>query len=480
MNTPIIDFVNEYRNSEMIRLHMPGHKGAAFLGREDKYGVLDAFSFDITEIEGADNLYHPEGIIAESEKNATALWGSGKTVYSTEGSSQCIKTMLYLALLHNKRIYGEGFSNRVLAGRNAHGAFMHGAALLDLDVEWIWPDKKSDGMCSCPVTAESLKRMLNGCTKLPMAVYITTPDYLGGNVDVESLAKVCHEAGTLLLVDNAHGAYFKFLPKEYKNYRHPLELGADMCCDSAHKTLPALTGAAYLHFSKNVPVDLTENVKAGMALFGSTSPSYLILESLDFCNKYIYEDYREKLADFCKKSDELKRKITKMGFSVCESDPLKITLAVKGDDGFTGDDLSDELRKNGAEVEFSDIDHVVLMITPENGDEIFSKLEVIFKKIGDSVIFSRKEQDNLCSRKKENGSLHIPERVLSIREAFLADGEYVDIESGRGRICASYSLSCPPAIPIIMPGEKVDEEVFLTLKRYNIKKIRCVSENKWS
>ncbi|MBP5197424.1 MAG: amino acid decarboxylase [Lachnospiraceae bacterium] len=476
MNTPIIDFVNEYRNSETIRLHMPGHKGAAFLGTGENYSFLNTYPWDITEIEGADNLYHPEGIIRESEDNASSLWESGRTVYSTEGSSQCIKTMLYLAYLYNKRINGNEFSKKVLAGRNAHGAFMHGAALLDLDVDWIWPDENHDGLCSCHITAENLKRRLSECDKPPMAVYITTPDYLGGNVDVAALSKVCHEAKTLLLVDNAHGAYFKFLPEKYTGYRHPLDLGADMCCDSAHKTLPALTGAAYLHFSKDVSEVLYENVKAGMALFGSTSPSYPILESLDFCNKYIFEGYREKLALFCERSDRFKKFLREIGFFICGSDPLKITVKTCGNGDSTGILLGEKLRELGAEAEFCDIDHVVLMISPENGEDVFDRLKGIFLQIKESGKFGSERQICTGDATREELFYHRPERVLSIREAFFSDGEYVDAENSLGRICASYSLSCPPAIPIIMPGEKVDEKVFLTLKRYNIKKIRAVAE----
>ena len=126
MNTPIADFVRGYAKQNKTRLHMPGHKGDAFLGCEP---------FDITEVNGADALYEAEGIIAESETNAKYLFGTGKTVFSTEGSTQCIKAMLHLALTYKKRS-GRPY---VIAARNAHKAFLYAVALLDLDVVWIYP-----------------------------------------------------------------------------------------------------------------------------------------------------------------------------------------------------------------------------------------------------------------------------------------------------------------------------------------------------
>ena len=126
MTTPILDFVRAYAAGSSVRAHMPGHKGVPRLGCEP---------FDITEIAGADALYEADGIIAKSEEHATALFGTNRTLYSTEGSSQCIRAMLFLAATRKK---SPGRA-RILAGRNAHKAFLYAAALLDLDVEWLWP-----------------------------------------------------------------------------------------------------------------------------------------------------------------------------------------------------------------------------------------------------------------------------------------------------------------------------------------------------
>ena len=238
MNTPICDFVRSYAAKDPLRLHMPGHKGRPVLGPE---------ALDITEVEGADVLYHARGIIRESEENAASLFGTAATFYSTEGSSLCIRAMLHLALLQAKE---EGREPLILAGRNAHKTFLSAIALLDLEVEWLYPSQEA-GLLSCPVEPAQLEAAFAGERK-PTAVYVTAPDYLGNLLDIRALAELCHRHGALLLVDNAHGAYLHFLPQPI----HPMDLGADLCCDSAHKTLPVLTGGAYLHISRTAPAGL--------------------------------------------------------------------------------------------------------------------------------------------------------------------------------------------------------------------------------
>ena len=222
--TPICDFVNNYAQKNALRLHMPGHKGIPLLGFE---------ALDITEFDGADSLYEASSIIAQSEQIASDLFGSA-CFYSTEGSSQCIRAMLYLARLYALK---DKKPLRIAAGRNAHKVFLSAAALLDWEVSWLISQEKTSYL-SCPIEPVELDAFLQ---KNPVAaVYVTSPDYLGNLLDIGALAEVAHRHGCLLLVDNAHGAYLKFLPQSL----HPMDLGADICCDSAHKTLPALTGAA--------------------------------------------------------------------------------------------------------------------------------------------------------------------------------------------------------------------------------------------
>ena len=283
MNTPICDFVKKYVGNNAVRLHMPGHKGKMLCGPE---------ALDITEIEGADVLYSADGIIAQSLENAKSLFKTKKTLYSTEGSSLCIRAMIRL-LLDGQKTSGRRY---VMAARNVHKTFLSACALLDVDVDWILQGS-DESVISCHVDSDELDHTLSMCEQKPMAVYVTCPDYLGNVCDIAALASACHRHGTLLIVDNAHGAYLNFLPES----RHPIALGADMCCDSAHKTLPVLTGGAYLHISKSAPDHLSDGAEQAMALFASTSPSYLILQSLDRANAYLDSYYKERLATTHKK-----------------------------------------------------------------------------------------------------------------------------------------------------------------------------------
>ena len=337
--TPIVDFVRRYAQSGTSRLHMPGHKGQSLLGFEP---------WDITEIKGADELYGADGIIAQSEANATRLFGTVHTYYSTEGSSQCIRAMLCLAL---QAAPAAGQRPVLLAARNAHKALLYAAALLDFDIQWLWPAPQDAGaLCSCPVSTAKLTGALQGLAqqgKRPFGVYITSPDYLGGVQDIAALAEVCKDFGVPLLVDNAHGAYLRFLPQ---GGQHPIALGAAMCCDSGHKTLPVVTGGAYLHLGKNAPIQDEAAVRNALALFGSTSPSYLILQSLDKCNQVLSEGYPLRLLQCCGYLTRLRRELNEAaaakhcpGPLALESEPLKVTLDA-ATLGMTGTELAEALR----------------------------------------------------------------------------------------------------------------------------------------
>ena len=336
MTTPIFDFVKKYAESKAVRFHMPGHKGQSVLGCE---------AYDITEIRGADVLYSADGIINESENNLTSLYGTAHSFYSTEGSTLAIKAMLALV---SERVGDE--RPLILAARNVHAAFVRGAALLDLDVMWIYPEG-ADHLCRCNITSANVRAAIDKADRKPSAVYVTSPDYLGNTLDISAISAVCRKRGIPLLVDNAHGAYLRFLPED----RHPITLGAAMCSDSAHKTLPVLTGGAYLHISKDYP-ELAERARGALSLFASTSPSYLTLASLDLCNKRLSEDYPKKIAHLVAKSEEIKQKIASMGYTVCDTEPLKIVIE-------QGSDLADHLHREGIEVEFSDSAYTVLLLS---------------------------------------------------------------------------------------------------------------------
>lgn len=442
MKTPIYDFVKAYSEKNTSRLHMPGHKGKSFLGCE---------KYDITEIDGADVLYSARGIINESEENATSLFSTLHSFYSTEGSTLCIKAMLTLICKHTK---GRPL---ILAARNAHKAFIYAAALLDFDAEWIYPDE-NEHFCKCTVTKKQLEKHILSSKRKPDAVYITSPDYLGNISDIKGIASVCDKYGIPLLVDNAHGAYLNFLPENL----HPIKLGATMCCDSAHKTLPVLTAGAYLHLSQKAEKYLSD-ARDALSVHASTSPSYLILQSLDICNKHLAKSYKEKLLCCINAVCKLKDALDKSDFSASLNEPLKLTLQPLCF-GYTGNQLAEMLAENGIFCEFYDRDVTVLMFTPENTEADFTALYSFFSKL----------------EKKEplSPSLFLKtvraKTAVTIRQAMLSPSEYIQVEESVGRICAEPSVSCPPAIPICISGEIITEETVKNFIASGTKKIKVM------
>ncbi len=447
MKTPICDFVNNYLQNQSLRFHMPGHKGTSIMGCEP---------LDITEVDGGDVLYHEEGIIAQSQKNAATLFGSAQTVYSTEGSSLAIRGMVCLL-----KQYANNKQEKplILAGRNAHKTFVTAAALMDVPVEWLFSEIPSSSVV-CTVTPQSLEARLSSLGQKPTAVYVTSPDYLGNMVDVAGLAEVCNRHGVLLAVDNAHGAYLRFLQPS----QHPLDQGAHLCCDSAHKTLPALTGCAYLHVGKNAPAFFTQQAKNAMSLFATTSPSYLILQSLDWVNRYLDEEYPQTLQHFVSQISQLKQRLTAAGYSLVGQELLKITLAPKNY-GYTGDDLADVLQQQGIVCEFHDPDYLVLMVTPQVGEKALEKVE--------KVLCTLPKQEPLP---KQNFALPPPQVVMTMHQALFAPSEELPLAQCEGRVLSAPTVSCPPAVPLGVCGELMTPRLMEQMEYYGHTTCRVVKQ----
>lgn len=442
MKTPIVSFLKSYQEKSPVRMHMPGHKGAGILGFE---------GMDLTEIYGADELFAAEGIIKESEQNASSLFGC-PTYYSTQGSTLCIQTMCTILCQDAK---SKGKKPKILAGRNAHRSFIHAAALLDFEIEWLYGN--SDYL-SCKIHAEDLEKAI--VESHPTVVYLTNPDYLGNLLDIKSLASVCKKHNVLLAIDNAHGAYLRFLEPSL----HPIDLGADLCCDSAHKTLPVLTGGAYLHLSESLNQVWKNDVKHFMEYFSSTSPSYLIMASLDAANEVLDTTFRNSLSECVRSVASLKNTLVQHGYTILSGEPMKITISTK-EFGYTGNEIANLLMECDIYPEFYDSDYIVLMPSPYNTKDDLKRLETCLCGIERKPILINKPP-----------KLEQSKKAMNVRQALFSSSITLDVSKSLGQVCSSVTVSCPPAILPVIPGEVISESSIEVMKYYGIETVRVVKE----
>jgi len=440
MKTPIYNFLKNYNELNPIRCHMPGHKGKSPVPE-----LNSAYSLDITEISGADSLFEADGIIQESEKIMSGLYGTYKTFYSAGGSTSCIQAMLTAMKYENRT---------VIAVRNVHRSFINTAVLLDLEVKWLMPDY-SEGILSGTVDLEKAEYLLKN-TENP-CFYVTSPDYTGKLADIANLSKICHKYNAPLIVDNAHGSHLHF----FERSMHPIALGADMCCDSAHKMLPALTGASMLHVSDK---KYSENMKQYMTLFCSTSPSYLIMLSLDLCTEYISADIKHDIKENCNMIDSLKEKFSgKIIFA--DTEPFHITAST-GKSGYSGTEFAEILRKNNIECEYSDREIAVMLMSPMCDKSDYKKLSSAIEKTLETI--PKKEPFFI------DFPLKLPKKAMSMRKAVFSANEEIPVEQAENRICSAVRVPCPPAVPIVASGEVIDKNSIKIFKNYGISSVIVV------
>jgi len=241
-------------------------------------------------------------------------------------------------------------------------------------------------------------------------------------------------------------------------------LGADLCCDSAHKTLTVLTGGGYLHVSKTAPEQLGRWAQSAMELFASTSPSYLILQSLDEANLYLSGDYRTQLAQFIPLMDGMKERLRQAGFVLVGNEPLKLTLEAKSR-GYTGTELADLLAQRGLVCEFADPDHVVFMLTPNNDAQALEQLERTLLTLTTRELIPVSIPP-MCR----------PERYCTPRQALLCVGEKRAVGDCLGMVLVSPMVSCPPAVPVVVCGEIVDQAAMDLMTYYGVERCRVITK----
>lgn len=427
----ILEFAKKYKDSNPARFHTPGHKG-----NFEPLNGLALPELDITEIVGAGSLYEGNGPIAAVERMFKKLYGSKKTLLSAGGCTLCIQAMLAIANLSGKRL---------LAGRNSHVSLFHTAALLDISLVF------TEAYGGVP-SAASVRSALTEDSTIA-AVYITSVGYLGEQADVSGISAVCREYGIPLLVDNAHGAHLKWL----KGQIHPLDAGASLCCDSIHKSLPAMTGAALLHIGEE---GFAERARESMALFGSTSPSYPVMISAQLCAEYLLSD-RSK-GDFSlllTRMERVRNIAQKKGILYeAETEPTKLTLKT------FEENLYEHFERYGIEAEYVSQEYIVFWASVMNSQRDFDRLEEAVRALPSLP----------CSDGSYSLRTFIPQQVLSVREATFAESEEIGISEAAGRIAGDTVCACPPGLVFAIPGERITEEVVCYMRRQGGKTIRVI------
>lgn len=437
----LCDSLYSYKKSGMSSFHTPGHKNNKEFFNEN------FFDFDFTELPDTDSLYESKSVIFESEKLMSELFGTKKVAFSAGGCTLCIQAMLRLVC---------PIGGKVIFSRTIHKSAVNTISLLGINPVWILPKKDSGKYLPGRTTPEDVRKMLikNPDSK---AVYITSPDYFGVVSDIKSIASECQKFDVPLIVDNAHGSHLMFLNPELD----PIKSGASMASYSAHKTLPVLTGGAWLSINDD---RFTDDVKDAMSLFGSTSPSYPVMMSIDICRLWLKERGKESFLKLRKRVAKIKKDMLEKGFVLPDGpcDPTRISFCGL-DVGYTGIELAMLLRKNKIEPEYSNDAYVVLIPTVMNEEKDFKRLETFIK--------------DLEVRKRikiEESDLSLPKAKCLPREAVFSKTKTINLKDAIGLVAAQTLCPCPPGVPIVMPGEILDRNIIKLLTNYSQNSIKVV------
>lgn len=437
---PLTRAVAEYLEGNFSRFHTPGHKGKDRFAPYFGWGEL--WRWDVTECAGLDSLFEASGPIRETERRYSRLYGTADSLISAGGSTLCIQAMLALALKPG---------DSLLAVRGVHVSAVHAMALLDLHPQWVLPSiDQTTGLVGA-VSPEEVKRAL-ACNLNLKAVYLTSPNYFGAISDISALSSICHSFGVPLLVDNAHGAHLAFLPQNL----HPIALGADLCCDSLHKTLPVLTGGAMLHVGNQSYVP---QAREKMALFGSTSPSYPVMLSIDAALSYLETDIAGDSVRVATAVEEAAIVAREQGCLLPRfplQDPWRLTLSA-APLGLDGPGLAAHLRKHRIEPELVSDQFCVLMASPGNDEEDFRRLAEGLRSLprGSGRFF-------------QPAGFTLPRQKVSLREAVFAPSQTLPLEQAVGKVAGAMVSPCPPGMALVVPGEEIDNQTAALLKSYGI------------
>lgn len=436
----------KYSQSGYLPMHMPGHKRNVEL-----LGSSLPYEKDITEIDGFDDLHHPETILKDIEDKAKELYGSDRSFLLVNGSTCGILTGIYSAT---------SFGDSVLVARGCHKSVYHAIEIRNLNPIYLMPRVDQYGIDQ-GVFVEDVVDALNKHQDIKLIV-LTSPTYEGIISNIYDVVKVAHECNIPVLVDEAHGAHLNF-DSQLAKYS-ALESGADIVIQSLHKTLPSLTQTALLHIQGKL-VEEAE-VSRALSIFETSSPSYVLMSSIDNCLSLIedkghdlFRQYESNLQWFYNQTKELKKLVILGNRLHSFYDYGKIVILVK-DTNISGLELANILRKQyKIEVEMSSIYYVIAMSSVCDSRQNFERLFDALKEIDFTLSF--------CSRRSLEFMSIIPQKKMNVFKAIdNLESDFCSIFDAAGKTSQEYLWVYPPGVPFIVPGEIIDIEIIKKIDEY--------------
>ncbi len=450
-NTPIYNYLRKYAEEKNNIFHMPGHKLGKGVPGELSHNLLQ---LDVTEIDGTDNLHYPEGIIKEAQELAAKAFGADRTFFLVNGSTCGVQAAIMTACARGQKI---------IVGRDSHKSVASGLILSGAEPIFVQPEFNDEFAISAEIKPESIENALRANPDAA-GVLITRPNYYGVCSDIERISSLVHSYGKLLIVDEAHGAHLAFSDRLPAS---ALEHGADICIQSAHKTLPAVTQGAYLHVKGN-RVHM-EKLDINLSMLQTSSPSYIIMSYLDIARELMETEGREKLGQLIDINTQFTEEAEKTGIYKVLSqqnlgikttlDPTRLVINISslGISGYNADKILGEIY--GTRLEMADYENLVAITTVADTQESLNRLlEALKSFLGHEAGQNRDYQGDYQGEIQRNIFKafwkQTPEAIkIQPWEAYSSEKEVLPLQACEGRVCAEIITPYPPGVPLFYPGE---------------------------
>ncbi|MCM3671608.1 aminotransferase class I/II-fold pyridoxal phosphate-dependent enzyme [Mesobacillus maritimus] len=451
---PLLNRLIAHNNNHPLSFHVPGHKNGQLFQGNGRVYYESLLHLDATELTGLDDLHAPEGVIHSAEELLSELYGAGKSFFLVNGSTSGNLAMILATLKEN---------DVVLVQRNSHKSIMNGIQLAKAHPVYIHPEYDDETMVASGVGLETVKEALKA-NPHAKALILTYPNYYGMVYNLQEIIKLAQDSQIPVLVDEAHGVHFvagdPFPPSA-------LELGADIVVQSAHKTLPAMTMGAFLHYNSKV-ISLSR-VSYYLQVLQSSSPSYPIMGSLDFARSYLGTFTLEDKQYLLNQLTAFRKEVNNIeGLKVLwrkNEDPLKLVL--QSTDGLSGYELQSLLESQGIYSELADPINVLLVLPMVKQDSPFP-FNVAIERMKQAMI---KTGNNLDGARHHPDYFHVfrgdsfSSLAVSYKEMEQMQQVGMSLDIAIGEICAETITPYPPGIPLLLPGERIQQFHISYIKR---------------